>query len=145
MTTPEGLMRFVLMECSLGGVSSGPLVVSGYVRFQRNEWKERPYRQNLISHSESISSSIDPSHPSRFLLEIGRPRSRRSILTGSSVRFPSSPSTAHSSRRMGRKSHNLVTIDPRFGRQLTRHLGDSSAGARPTARDTLQICHNECP
>jgi hypothetical protein len=28
-------------------------------------------------------------------------------------------------------------------RQLTRRLGGSSAGARPTARDTPQLCHNE--
>jgi hypothetical protein len=56
-------MRLVLMECSWGGVSSGPLVVSGYVRFQHNDWKETPYRQNFSLTSESISSSIDPCHP----------------------------------------------------------------------------------
>jgi hypothetical protein len=45
----------------------------------------------------------------------------------------------------GLPSHNLIAIDPRFGRQITRRLGDSNAGARPTARDTLQLCHNEFP
>jgi hypothetical protein len=45
----------------------------------------------------------------------------------------------------GLPSHNLIAIDPRFGRQLTRHLDDSSVGARPTARDTLQLYHNELP
>jgi hypothetical protein len=29
------------------------------------------------------------------------------------------------------------------GRQLTRPLGGSTAEARPTARDTLRLCHNE--
>jgi hypothetical protein len=34
---------------------------------------------------------------------------------------------------------------PRLGCQLTRRLGGSNAGARPTARDTLQLCHNKFP
>ena len=48
-------------------------------------------------------------------------------------------------RRMGRPSHNLIAIAPRFGRQLTRRLDDSSAEVRPTVRDTLQLYHNEFP
>ena len=34
---------------------------------------------------------------------------------------------------------------PRLGHQLTRRLGGSNAGARLTARDTPQLCHNEFP
>jgi hypothetical protein len=48
-------------------------------------------------------------------------------------------------RRVGCQATNLIAIAPRFGRQLTRRLDDSSAGARPIARDTLQIYHNEFP
>ena len=45
------------------------------------------------------------------LLEIGRPCTRRSIVTGLSVRCQSSPSTTHSFRCRGRPGHNLIAID----------------------------------
>jgi hypothetical protein len=63
----------------------------------------------LISHSEPISSSIDPGHPSRFFI-VNRPTAQSTtyVVTGLSVRCQS-PSTTHS--RRGRPSHNLVAID----------------------------------
>ena len=74
-----------------------------------------------------------------------RPSSRPSTLTGLSVRLLSSPSTTLAFQRRSRPKSQPHSHRSRFGRQLTRPLGDSNVGAHPTARDTLQLCHNEFP
>jgi hypothetical protein len=89
----------------------------------------------LLSHTESISSSIDHCHPSRFF--IGNRSTAQSTIYSNRLVSSLSVVAINNAFAQGPPQLKPHSYRPGFGCQLTQRLGGSNAGAHRTARDTL--------